>query len=184
MVDPRAPAYILTMVYTGAKMFRAGMERLHASTDLVAHGAQHVLLDQHWPLDYAATRAAIDEYVAAHPDTVLLDAGANLGLHRGLNYMVEHALAAAPDDAVIVAFDPDEAPQTTTWLQAMRSVMSADSKCGWLSLMNRPCLDHLDEQHIPTTEVAGMRLRVPGYSLMNVLCGWRIRRASCLVRRA
>lgn len=166
--------YIVTMVYTNAETFRTGMQRLHETVDMSTIDAQHVLLDQHWPLDYAGTRAAVDEYLQAHPDAVLLDAGRNLGLHEGLNHLVASLDPLCDDDTIIIAADPDEAPFTAGWADAMLDVFNADPTCGWLSLVSKPITDNLNEGKVETTQVAGVSVRVPPYCLMNILCGWRM----------
>ncbi len=163
--------YVLSMVYCNTDVFRAGMASFRRT---VAPGSftEHILLDQHYPIRHRETQDAISDYVDTAKYSVrVLDAGKNLGLHRGLDYMLSQ-LQLEPDD-VIVAFDCDEDPYSPGWLEAMQRVMAADPKCGWISMMGPPIRAHLDQHAIPVTKVGGEDLRIPGGALMNVLCAWR-----------
>jgi hypothetical protein len=123
----------------------------------------------------APLRDAVDEYIHHHAagpfDIRLLDAGRNLGLHDGLNYMLDRIRPGRDD--VVIGYDPDESPLRAGWARAMADVMDADPKCGWLSLMSPPASEYMDRNGGSDREVAGHRLRVPGYSLINTVCAWR-----------
>lgn len=184
--------HCLTMVYCNERVFKAGMAELDRTADLAGIDAQHWLLWQHYPLGGAETEAAAIAYVSAaatkpdEPDPfidyaglpgqvragnrILLDAGRNLGTHDGLNYMV--AQLDLQDDDVVLCFDADEKPLREGWAQAMVEVLKADPTCGWLSLMSPPASEYMDSHGAADKEVAGYRLRVPGYSLINTVVGW------------
>ncbi len=164
--------HFVSMVYCNARVFAAGMEALHRTVDMKAMDAHHTLMWQHYPLNGAATMKALQEYGASNPapHVRLLDAGRNLGLHDGLQYMVDQIAPA--DDDVVIGFDPDENPLRVGWANAMVDVFKADPTCGWISLMSPPARDYMAQHGCNNKEVAGHYLQVPGYSLINTLCAW------------
>ncbi len=166
--------YIVTMVYTNEKLFTVGTICLHGTTDVAGLGATHVLLDQHYPLKGDEVSEAIDSYRLVTPEAIVWDAGKNLGLHGGLNYIMERLEQVLRPDDIIIAFDCDESPERAGWADAMLRVFAADPKCGWLSLTTAPIDAELDRMQAPVIEVGGERVRIPEYNLMNVVCGWRV----------
>ncbi len=166
--------YVLTMVYSNAAVWRAGMASLHKTVDMRALNARHVILNQHYPLQPEEVDAEIARYLAEPkaPAVTMLDAGHNLGLHEGLNYMLEK-IGPLDDDDVVVGFDADEDPLKAGWLDAMLRVFAADPKCGWLSLMSPNALDYMKAYGADDRVVGGEAVMVPGYSLINTVCAWR-----------
>ncbi len=161
--------YVLTMAYSNPEVWRAGMASLYRTTTPSAY--QHVVLDQHYPIRHDELRDEIAKLQIASGARVL-DAGRNLGLHEGLNYMMEQ-IWPLDDDDIVVGFDADEDPQMVGWLSAMRRVFEADPKCGWLSLMSPPARVFMQQNGCTVRQVGGETVQVPGYSLINTLCAWR-----------
>lgn len=169
--------HFLTMLYCNSRVFAAGMEELHRTVNLRGMEATHWLLNQHYPLNGEATTSTARDYAEGenarygHSGAVRwLDAGHNLGLHRGLNYMVDQL--DLQDDDVVIGFDPDEKPLREGWAQAMVDVFKADPTCGWISLMSPPAAEYMNSHGATDKDVGPHRLRVPGYSLINTVCGW------------
>ena len=165
--------YVLTMAYGSAPCFREGMKRfsetLTDTSDIV-----HIILDQHYPLRHKELQNEISVYKDSAPYPVhWFDAGTNLGLHDGLNYMLSH-LPTDLDDALIVGLDPDENPHTAGWLKAMHDVMAADASCGWLSLMHPAARDYMLKQGHASRVISGNTVDIPPYPLINTVCGWRL----------
>ncbi len=164
--------HILTNAYCNANVFRAGVNMLHATVNM--SNKRHVVLFQHYPIGTQDLLNELMHYENAdvlRGEKVILDAGRNLGLHEGLNYMLSKLELS--DDDVIVAFDPDENPLKYGWLDAMIRVMEADRKVGWLSLMNPPCRAHLDSLGCKPEVIGGERVQFPGHALMNCVVAWR-----------
>lgn len=166
--------YFLTMVYNSDIVFNSGMQSLRETADLDALGATHILLDQHWPVDYEKTAAAISEYRTKTPCAVVWDAGKNLGLHQGLTYMMERLEQVLKPDDILIAYDSDEHPWKPGWAEAMLRVFAADPKCAWLSLLSVPALNDLNHNNVPVAIVGGEKVRIPGYPLINTVCAWRV----------
>lgn len=180
--------HFISTVFCNATVFKAGMEALHRNADFAALNATHTLLWQHYPLNGEETRRAVLEYVApgigtetwppGEPAAIAgggprnyFDNGYNMGLHDGLQFLVDVLKPA--DDDVVIGFDPDENPLKPGWAQAMADVMAADPKCGWLSLMSPPAKEYMERNGYDAKHVAGHHLWVPGYSLINTVCAWR-----------
>ncbi len=161
--------YVLTMAYSNPDVWHAGMASLQRTTTRIDY--QHVLLDQHYPLRHDELAAELSR-MKREDGATLLDAGRNLGLHEGLNYMLKE-IGPLGDDDIVVGFDADEDPQQVGWMNAMLRVFAADPKCGWLSLMSPPARKYMIEHGCTLREVGGETVQVPGYSLINTLCAWR-----------
>lgn len=162
----------VTMVYANVAVFRAGMQALKDT----ATPERHILLDQHYPLGHTETLSAMKEYLAGSKIAELWDAGKNLGLHEGLNYIFARLEkeGTLQDEDVIFAYDADEGPLRKGWSEAMLRIFDADPKCGWLSLTAQGIDDQLNSCAVPVQVVGGEQVRVPNFNLMNVLCGWRV----------
>ncbi len=76
---------------------------------------------------------------------------------------------------MLVGYDLDEAPVQPGWIEAMCAVMKADAGAGWLSIVSPKVVEALDEHKVPVCEVAGVCLRVPSFSLMENVVGWRVK---------
>ncbi len=167
--------HIFTTQFANASVFAAGMRSLHDTVDFDALGARHYVLDNHYPLNHDSVRAALEQYQEGHPrQVVLVDAGKNLGLHEGLNYLFKMFGSSFADDDVVVGFDSDEAPVRAGWLDAMLQIFAADPKAGWLSLNCPMVNESLIRQGVELSTVAGHRLRIPPMAMMNVVVGWRV----------
>lgn len=165
--------HILTNAYCNANVFRAGMDALHGTVDMGFKN--HFILDQHYPIGHADLLDALGAYQYADNlkgARLVLDAGRNLGLHEGLNYLLKMIPHLSEDD-IIVAFDPDEQPLKAGWLDAMIRVMEADRKVAWLSLMNPPCRAHLKSLGCKPEVIGGENVQFPGHALMNCVVSWR-----------
>lgn len=170
-------AWILTMAYANPRVFKAGAASLRETVDFTSTGAHHVILDQHYPLERPGMCDALTAYSMRYAKTTtILDAGKNLGLHEGLNFMIRELAPVLSDDDIIVGYDPDEAPQRDGWLSAMLAAFS-DPKIGWLSLMCPAANEVLDKQGCKdfTVDDGGFQVRVrsPNYALINTVCAWR-----------
>src|SRR6185369_2239868 len=113
--------HFITTVYCNENVFRAGMKELRRTTALFEMRATHWLLNQHYPLGGDETKQAIAEYAGMYGNVRVFDCGRNLGLHDGLQFLVDQIEPL--DDDVVVGFDPDEKPLSDGWAHAMVDVM-------------------------------------------------------------
>ncbi len=185
--------HFISTVFCNERVFKAGMEALHRTVDFAKLGCTHTLLWQHYPLNGEATKRAVLDYVqpGLPDDTIAVatgeglkayfDNGYNMGLHDGLQFLVDRLNPA--DDDVVIGFDPDENPLRAGWAKVMAEIMAADPKCGWLSLMSPPALDYMQRHGHDTRKIVcapngvfnqeAYEVWIPGYSLINTVCAWR-----------
>ena len=166
--------HIWTMVYCNSAVFRAGMQSFQQTVKTLPVESKHVFLDQRYPLNAPDMGSWVWEQQAPPCSTVYMASECNLGLHGGLNKLLEYSTEDLEDEDIIIAYDADEGPLQEGWLDAMLRVFAADSTCGWLSLTASAIDEQLDAMRTPTTVVGGEKVRIPVDCLMNVVCGWRV----------
>lgn len=159
---------IVTMVFSNKTVFAAGMDRLYRT---VAQPFRHVVYDAFYPLDPPDVAA----FVAGAGELVTeMTSGKNLGLHGNANHILAKLDPELADEDVVIFYDADEGPTQPGWLAAMEAVFESDPACGWLSLTAPPIIDAFDFNKVAITSIAGVRLRVPPFCMMNLVCGWRV----------
>ncbi len=135
-------------------------------------GVEHVIIDQHYPINGAYNRAAI-KMLAQNYKCTLVDSGEDLGLHRGLNNAVK-ALGIKPED-ILVGCDPDDRP-SPGFIEAIESVMRADPTLAILGLTFW-VIPWKREKGIPFTDevIAGHNVWIhPTVEMWNA-CGWNMK---------
>lgn len=162
--------HVVTTAFANANVFRAGMAYLRGTVDFEKLDVQHHVLNNHYPLKADEVYKAIWQY-GDLPRSHIHDAGKNLGLHEGLNYLLSKF--EYDDDDLIIGYDADEAPTRQGWVEAMMRVIQADPTAGWLSLMAPPLVEELYKQRVLVEDVGGERVQFPPFSLMNCVVGWR-----------
>lgn len=93
----------------------------------------HVIVDAHWPVKYANTRAELESMCRDYK-CILLDPGKNMGLANNFNWAWKQF--AIPDNAGVVGYDLDCRPITKGWDRAMGELFMAQPDAAWISLMN------------------------------------------------
>jgi hypothetical protein len=130
----------------------------------------HFIVDQHYPINWEK-----DFYkpFAAHPDTVLLDPGLNLGLHGGHNWVINRL--NLNEDDIVICYDSDSFVNKVGWGQAMINVMR-DPRVGWSTLMHPNIKNHMMEKGYEELQINGVRCWKFPYTTMNSVCalkyGW------------
>lgn len=127
-----------------------------------------VILDNHYPTslnppDWAewANRLGGD----------YLDAGRNLGLHNGLNWMLQQLGATGNDQ--IVGLDPDTMPITTGWDSALFSALRLP-KVGWASLMNPISEGEMKTRGFEVSFEEGLHLQTTLRPVVNSICAFNL----------
>ncbi len=83
--------HIFSTAYANARVLEAGIEALWKSENIRdgKYDAHHYVLNQHYPIGREAVDNLLVEYRDANePWVTLADAGRNLGLHGGLNFLM------------------------------------------------------------------------------------------------
>jgi hypothetical protein len=100
-----------------------------------------------------------------------LDAGRNLGLHNGLNWMLSQ-VGATRSDAVI-GFDPDTCPLTDAWDTALFSALQLPG-VGWASLGNRHSESEMEARGYKESTEIGFKLWTTNQAVMNSICAFNL----------
>lgn len=166
---------IVTTVYCNPTVYRAGMaslERTVPDYDKI----MHIQLDNRYPLGKQELREAMREHTDKHPFSSRLDFGENLGLHGGLNKILEVADSVLHNDDVVIAIDADDDPQQVGWVSAMMLLFAERPDVGWISLMCEPGRDVLNQRGVAIdhANTGDVRYRIPGFPLINTVCAWRV----------
>jgi hypothetical protein len=97
--------YLVTPAFCKAALLEQQLEWLHAG-GIPSH-VEHVIIDQHYPIDKPTNRKRIAELASKFKAT-LVDSGKDLGLHEGINNAADVIGFKAGD--VVVGCDPDDRP--------------------------------------------------------------------------
>lgn len=133
---------------------------------------KHYYLNQHYPINPEEQKVNFCEllnYGIEH-----LDAGRNLGLHEGFNFVINH-INPNPED-IIIAYDPDCMPLVSGWDQAMVDVLnSSDNQdnIGWVTLMNPQSKREMEERGYRHRNVSGHIVWLTDFPVTNNTCAWR-----------
>lgn len=127
-----------------------------------------VILDQHYPMQ---EMTPFWKTWAKSLGGIYLDAGKNLGLHEGLNYMCK-ALDMKPSDKVI-GFDPDTLPQTRGWDDALLKALDLPN-VGWASLWNEHSEGEMRARGYTESTEHGLDLWTTKQAVVNSICAWNL----------
>lgn len=130
------------------------------------------IIDQHWPLSSAATRAERLMAIAQEFGWDYADPGKNLGVAGGYNWLIDHK---KPDDGdIIFSIDPDERPQTVGYADAMMRVFEADHSAVTVQV-NHGIPEYTALPH-QVLEIGGVKVnhydRVTAWSMGAFSVGW------------
>lgn len=143
--------YAITLCHNAPDVVEESIEQFYRT--VMFKPEAHGLLDAYWPLDKSGTSDVIDRMCEKH-GCLKFDAGKNIGLHHGFNYVFEQM--KIPRDAIVIGYDPDSYPTTPDWDRGMRDVFEADSKMAWLGLWHAHCERELKaECRAIKTEIGG-----------------------------
>ncbi len=131
---------------------------------------RHIFLNQHYPLNEAensvALRVICDSY-----GIEFMDAGRNLGLHKGWNY-VQERLPLKPED-VVIAYDPDSNPISPGWDMALITALN-DPRHGWATLNSAWAEDQVTRAGFEERIVGGhLAVRKVSQACMNSVSAWK-----------
>jgi hypothetical protein len=121
--------HVVSLGFVPARIWRESLKRFQQTT--VLKDIKHHFLLQHYPLNKAQNSAELRE-IAKDNGLIWHDAGKNLGLHDGFNFVTEQ-FGLKPED-VVIAYDPDSNPVSTGWDEALVTVLS-EPRYVWASLM-------------------------------------------------
>lgn len=92
--------------------------------DGLLEDVEHVIIDNHYPVDRAANRASIRGLAQKYGCTYV-DSGKDLGLHEGINNAAR--VVGIKTEDVVVGCDPDDRP-SAGFVEALSSAIRSDPK--------------------------------------------------------
>ena len=120
--------WAISLLYNDPAIIIKSIQQYKKTSDQNMVQTQHVFVWQHWPLGGKGELQFLAEELGA----IWLDAGENLGLHRGFNYALDNI--QIPDNAGVIGYDPDSWPVDYGWDRAMCEFFVSDPKSAWISL--------------------------------------------------
>lgn len=134
---------------------------------------QHHVLYQHYPLyknENYEKLIVLKKRFGFH----LHDAGKNLGLHNGINFVINQL--SLKNDQVVIGFDPDSFPLGKGWDMALvRAILGSGGKNVWSSLANPRSKQELQERGFKKVIIDGhletWETKTP---VVNSICAWSV----------
>ncbi len=124
--------FAITLGFAPRRMIAEGMKNYYTTASVKP--VQHILLDQHYPLQRDGEPALAE--IAEQYGLKLVDSGFDRGLHKGFNYAFENHFDGMTDADLIIGFDPDSVVATPGWDVALRSALERDATLAMATLMN------------------------------------------------
>ncbi len=177
--DPMSEGFnvwMLTCGFNRVDIAQEALARIYCTKHLGGEGFKHVFLNQHYPFDKKRNAEQLRALCEGQYGGRWMDAGRNLGLHEGLNYMLETLGAEIGERDYIIMADLDNYPREEGWDEALIRVLHADPTIGQTTLWN-PTLDthpHGISWHSERV-VNGIRVKIPNNAFVRTITAWRAR---------
>lgn len=132
--------FAISLCHNDPEVIKESIEQFYKTT---SGNIRHGLLDAHWPINKEGTRAVMEELREKY-GCEIYDAGKNIGLHSGFNFVFEQM--KVPRDSLIIMYDPDSFPISQGWDWAMLDIIKADPTMAWLGLWHPHCEVELKQE--------------------------------------
>lgn len=162
----------ISLGFAPCRLARASLERYY-STRNKGLPFRHVVLDQHYPVNKEENRREL-RALCAEFGIEVFDAGRNLGLHEGFNWIAQRL--DLEDDDVVIAYDLDSCPTSPGWDMALARAIQGDplGKIVWASLWNLRSRADVMARGFQTRMVDGyIEAVIPKAPVTNSVCAWR-----------
>lgn len=165
--------YLITCGFVRAEIFAEKMVHLYEE-DTMSIDMKHYFLYQHYPLKKEFEKAGLRK-VCEKYNITWLDAGKDLGLHGGANYMMQQINPA--DSDVIIGHDPDDYADTKGWDKAIVDIVTQDPSIAIAYLNNGYNINHTPGCIFQDTVIAGHKVKIPTnrptmMSISGYTAGW------------
>ncbi|NDC22511.1 MAG: hypothetical protein EBZ49_00050 [Proteobacteria bacterium] len=127
---------------------------------------EHHVLDQHYPLNEKENRDSLKAMCKDY-GAILHDAGKNLGLHEGVNYLIRQS---KPD--IVIGYDPDSFPNRICWDEALTKVI--DENVVWSTLANPRTMGDIKARGYTEFTSNGVKLWKTKTAITNSVCAWSV----------
>lgn len=154
---------VLTLGFMNWKIIARSFEQLYRTKTIEW---DHLVLDQHYPLNEKENRESLKAICEEHGAT-LFDAGKNLGLHEGINYLLKQTQAQA-----VIGYDPDSFPLKIGWDDAITKVLCP--KVVWATLGNPRSIQELKARGYEEKNLNFVRVWKTKQAVVNSICAWYV----------
>jgi len=152
---------VLTLGFMKWQIIDKSFEQLYRTSTIEW---EHHVLDQHYPLNEKINRDSLKSICNEYGAT-LHDAGKNLGLHEGINYLIEQT-----NPTVVIGYDPDSFPIRIGWDDALTKVLSP--KTVWSTLGNPRSVAEVKARGYFERNYNFVRVWVTKKAVVNSVCAW------------
>jgi hypothetical protein len=152
---------VLTLGFMKWQIIAKSFEQLYRTKSIAW---EHHVLDQHYPLNEKENRDSLRDICLDYKAT-LHDAGKNLGLHEGVNYLIQKT-----QPKVVIGYDPDSFPLRVGWDDAITKVLC--DKVVWSTLGNPRSLSEVKARGYQEVNYNFVRCWVTKQAVVNSVCAW------------
>lgn len=165
------PVKVISLAFMNSEIIKESFARLYKSKNPDLPIEHHVLY-QHYPLDQEANYLKLLELQKKY-GFQLHDAGKNLGLHGGFNYLFDKLNPGLEE--VIIGYDPDSFPVGMGWDMALvRAIDGSSGEIVWASLMNPRSKGELKERGYDTGMIDGyIEVWKAKEAVVNSICAFK-----------
>lgn len=163
----------ITLGFVPSRIWKESIAAYHATRNPELR-YKHYFVDQHYPLKKEKNRKELRKICEKY-DVTVLDPGKNLGLHEGFNWALKQI--NPPDNAVIIAYDPDVNPISPGWDMALVRAIRGDQKQNvvWASLIHETAVKEIATHGYEHRKADGyIDLYVTRRAVMNSICAWHM----------
>lgn len=156
----------ITLGFVPARIFKESMAQFYGTKNQFSKVSHHFLY-QHYPLEKVKNEAELREICWAY-EIQWHDAGRNLGLHEGWNYVMGQI---EQDYDAYIGFDPDSYPLTIGWDVALVGLLHSPTV--WSSLVGPRMVPELKLAGGPERRVRGILSQTVTKPIVNSICAWQ-----------
>lgn len=173
--------WVLTNCFNRADICAEAMTQIYKTRWLGGAGWRHIWLNQHYPFDKKQNAKDMRDLCLSYGGQ-WMDAGRNLGLHEGMNYMLDQLGPQVKDEDFILMVDPDNFPHEQGWDDALTRVLYYDEKIGQSTLWQPAVKDFEHRKHpnkdpilhwSPEHMVDGIRVKPCRNAFVRTVTCWR-----------
>lgn len=164
------PVKVISLAFMNSDIIEKSFDRLYETKNPDLPIDHHVLF-QHYPINKEENLRKLQDICRKH-NIVLHDAGRNLGLHEGFNFLFRK-LNPDPSE-IVIGYDPDSYPIGVGWDLALVRAIDGSTDTVWASLMNPRSRGELTERGYDKEIVDGyLHVWKTKHAVANSVCAFK-----------
>lgn len=159
--------YCLTLGFVPSRIWKQSVEQYYKlkSAELEV---KHYFLNQHYPMREHHNTPEL-QAICRDYNVEWMDAGKNLGLHEGLNFMARELKIKGSDH--VLGYDPDSWPVSPGFDMALYTCFQK-SDVAWASLMGERSVGELKHKGGARYNISQVRVQETREAIVNSICMW------------